>query len=85
MVLLSITGLFRTVLIILGVMVVLRLIGQLMMARRNADAEREMLKREREQVHSASEARKNFGKTTVSRIDKGKLDKAEYTDFEEVD
>ena len=85
MILLSITGLFKMVLIILGVMVVLRVIGQLMIARRNADAERDMLQKERESQRMSSEARKNLGKTTISRIDKKQMDQAEYTDFEEVD
>lgn len=73
------------ILIILGVMVVLRVIGQLMIARRNADAEREMLQKERESQRMSSEARKNLGKTTISRIDKKQMDQAEYTDFEEID
>jgi len=43
----SITGLFRTVLIILGAFVLLRFLGQLMMAKRNMEEERKINERQR--------------------------------------
>jgi hypothetical protein len=84
MILLSITGLFRTILIILGVLVVLRIVGRMMVAQRNQEAEKDHLRRQRESEKMASSARQNFGKTTISQIDKKSADQAGYTDFEEV-
>jgi len=80
----SITGLFRTIAIIVGVFVLVRFLGQLMNAKRNVNeqasdaAERDSIKRAQE--HS----RKNIGKTNVIGKDKGSSD-IEDVDFEEVD
>ena len=80
----SITGLFRMILIIVGVFVLVRFLGQLMNAKRNineqaADAsEREKIKKEREH------ARQNLGKTNVLGKNSGSND-VEDVDFEEVD
>lgn len=84
MVLLSITGVFKMVLIILGIIVVLRVIGRMMIAKRNLDEEREHLQRQRESEKMVSDAQRNQGKTTISHIDKKSADDAGYTDFEEV-
>jgi hypothetical protein len=84
MTLLAITTVFRTVLIILGVFVVLRVIGQMMIAKRNLEEEKNLIKKQREQEQMAAEAKRNLGKTTISHIDKKSADNAEYTDFEEV-
>ena len=43
----SVTGLFRTILIIVGAFVLLRFIGQLMNAKRNVDEERDLNDRQR--------------------------------------
>lgn len=84
MTLLAITTVFRTVLIILGVFVVLRVIGQMMIAKRNLEEEKNLIKKQREQEQMVAEAKRNFGKTTISQIDKKSANDAEYTDFEEV-
>lgn len=84
MVLLSITGVFKMILIILGAFVVLRFVGQFMTAKRNLDEEKEMLRQQREREMKAANDRKNFGKTTISQIDKKSAENAEYTDFEEI-
>lgn len=85
MILLSITGVFKMILIILGVMVVLRVVGQMMIAKRNLDEEKEMLRRQRENERLAAETKRNFGKTSVmGKVGKGSADDAAYTDFEEV-
>lgn len=84
MTLLAITTVFRTVLIILGVFVVLRVIGQMMIAKRNLEEEKNLIKKQREQEQMSAEAKRNFGKTTISQIDKKSASDAEYTDFEEV-
>lgn len=83
--LLAITTVFRTVLIILGVILLMRFLGQFMIAKRNMEKEREMMRNQRLQEDKMREAQQNFGKTTVSKIDKKSVDNAEYTDFEELD
>jgi uncharacterized membrane protein len=84
MVLLSITGLFRTVLIILGVIVLLRFIGKLMIAKRNVDEQERMNRELNAQRRSMEESRKNFGKTTVSKISKADQ-QGDFVEFEEVE
>jgi hypothetical protein len=84
MILLSITGVFRTLLIILGVLVVLRVVGRMMVAQRNAEEEKEHLRKQRESEKMVANAKQNFGKTVISHVDKKKADDAGYTDFEEV-
>jgi hypothetical protein len=61
----SFTGLIRTVLMIIGLMVVLRFVGQLMIAKRNL-AEHNRLDQERRKAEQElARKRKNFGKTEV--------------------
>lgn len=85
MVLLSVTGLFKTLLIIVGVFVLLRFFGRVMVAKRNMEEHRKTKKAERESEEMIAEARRNHGRTTISKIGKSKLDKGEYTDYEEID
>jgi len=84
MILLSVTGLFRTILIIIGIMVLLRVIGKMMIAKRNLDEEKDLLRKQRESEKMVSESKQNFGKTTISKIDKRIADEGGYVDFEEV-
>lgn len=84
MTLLAITTVFRTVLIILGIFIVLRVIGRMMIAKRNLEEEKNLLQKQREQEQMAAESKRNFGKTTISHIDKKSADGADYVDFEEV-
>jgi len=77
-------GLIRTILIIIGVTVVLRFIGQLMIARRNQDedrrakAARDLERRQRNYVE------KNKGKTTLMRTKNKPAEPFEDVDYEEV-
>ncbi len=77
----SVTGLFRTVLIIIGVLVVLRTIGRALIAKRNLDEEKKLKQRERDFQKRKEFIQKNQGKTSV--IGKSKIT-AEDTSFEEV-
>jgi hypothetical protein len=80
----SITGVFRTILIIIGALVVLRFLGQLMQAKRNMEAERELNRKLRQQEEDKLRTQKNFGRTQI--IDaKSKLGTVEDVDFEEVE
>ena len=84
MILLSIPGLFRTLLIIIGVLIVLRIVGRMMIAKRNLEQERELLKRQRLSEKMMEESKQNYGKTTIGNVDKKAADQAGYVDFEEV-
>jgi hypothetical protein len=43
----SFTGVIKTILILIGVLVILRIIGRTMIAKRNLEKERELIARER--------------------------------------
>lgn len=71
----------RTVLIIIGVLVIVRFIGKLMNAKRNL-GEQERHNRQREAYRrEKEETQKNLGKVTILRGRK----EAEDVDYEEVD
>ncbi len=86
----SIVGLFKTILIVIGAIVLLRFIGQLMIAKRNLAEERqlneEMRKAEKERLHKLT----NFGKTTIvsdtsKRTKHSQTPPSEDVDYEEVE
>lgn len=84
MILLSIVGLFRTLLIVLGVLFLLQILGKMAQARRNI-AEQENMKRENDRNRkTVDEAKRNYGKTTISKIDKNTISEDDFTDYEEV-
>ena len=74
----SITGAFRTVLIIIGVVVLLRFIGQLMAAKRGIDEERKLNEQSRRTDEEKRKVSKNFGKTKV-------LKESSSRDIEDID
>lgn len=82
----SVTGLFKTILLILGAAVLLRFLGRVMIAKRNLDEERELLKRERDFQSERNDKLKNFGKVSVvdRKAEKSASTAAEDVDFEEV-
>lgn len=79
----SVTGVFKTVLLIIGALVLVRFIGRLMIAKRNVDEEREMLQRQREFEKEKSEKLKNFGKVTVGKGPKGKTEDVDFTEIQD--
>ncbi len=85
----GITNVFRTILIIIGAIVLLRFIGQWMNAKRNMDVERRMSKQQREFQDERKQKLKNFGKVNVFSPNPKKTNKpkgnVEDVDFEEVD
>lgn len=78
----SITGVVRTILIIIGLLVVLRFIGQLMQAKKNMEEERALNERDRKLRNEKERKRNNLGKTNLLRKD-DRVD-AEDVDFKEV-
>lgn len=61
----SVTGIFKTLLIIAGAFVLLRFIGRLMVAKRNLDEERQLNERQRKTEKERQEKIRNFGRTTI--------------------
>lgn len=82
----SVTGIFRTVLIILGALVLLRFLGQLMIAKRNMEEERRLNERTRKNENDRNEKLRNFGKVNVIHPSSSKTPKndIEDADFEEI-
>jgi hypothetical protein len=83
----SITGLFKTILIILGAFVLLRFLGQVMMAKRNMEEERRLNRNKRNFEDERAQKLKNFGKVTISGLSgKGRRqqDDAEDAEYEEI-
>lgn len=81
----SITGVFRTILIIVGALVVIRFVGQLMLAKKNLAEEKELNKRQK--AHEAEKLRKkkHLGRTQILKNKHTSNDSIEDVDFEEVD
>lgn len=80
----SITGLFRTLLIILGAIVLLRFIGQLMQAKRAMEDERRLNERSRRERDEVQKTVRNYGKTRVISS-KDRTGDVEDVSFEEVE
>ena len=83
----SITGLFKTILIILGAFVLLRFLGQVMMAKRNMEEERRLNRNKRNFEDERAQKLKNFGKVTISGLSgKGRREQndAEDAEYEEI-
>lgn len=79
----SVTGLVRTLLIIIGMFVLLRFLGQLMNAKRNMEEERKLNAQQRKFNQEKETKRKNLGKTSV--LKKGQAsDNIEDVDYEEM-
>lgn len=80
----SITGMFKTILILIGALVLLRFLGRVMIAKRNLDQERADLAREKAFVKERNEKLKNFGRVTVSRTKATPKGDVQDVDYEEV-
>ena len=82
----SITGIFRTVLILLGAFVLLRFIGQLMIAKRNMEEERNLNKHRNSVEKERSEKLKNFGRINITKSKKtSSTSRSNSNDVEDVD
>jgi len=82
----SVSGVVRTIFIILGVLVLLRFLGRLMMAKRAMDAERKLSESERRNREERERKMRNFGKTEVIPNNRSNSnDKFEDVDYENVD
>jgi len=75
----------RQIVIVLGVIFILRLIGKVMSARKNINEQTKHYKQQEDINQAKQNAKRNFGKTSIHKIDKSKISDTEYSDFEEVD
>jgi len=80
MILLSIWGVVRTILIVIAVFVILRFIGRIMVAKRNLSEERRLQAQRDAQAKAKELSKRQKGKV---RIVKGELE-AEDVDYEEL-
>ena len=80
----SLVGIVKTVLIIIGLTVVLRFIGQLMIAKRNLDEEREMNKRSDKLAKERQYKLRNFGKVSIQKISNISKEKRTNSNTEDV-
>jgi hypothetical protein len=81
----SIPGLFRTILIIIGVIVLLRFLGQLMMAKRNMEEERRLNAQQRKSEKDRAEKLRDFGKTSILNSKGRSPGKSAHSDIQDVD
>jgi hypothetical protein len=81
----SVSGFFRTILIIIGAIVAVRFLGQLLIAKRNMEEERTMNERQRKFEQERSEKLKKFGKISILGGSKKKTTNTEFTDVVDVD
>ena len=79
----SLPGLFRTLLIIVAIVFLVRFIGQFMIAKRNMDVEREMNSTRRQFQEQKKKASQDLGKTNILKKSARKND-VEDVDFEEI-
>lgn len=81
----SIVGLFKTLMIIIGVFVLLRFLGQVMNAKRNMDEERVLNSQSRKVEKERAEKLQNFGKTRLKNDSNKGNNNIEDVEYEEVD
>jgi hypothetical protein len=81
----SIPGFFRTILIIIGVIVLLRFLGQLMMAKRNMEEERRLNAQQRKSEKDRAEKLRDFGKTGILTNKGSSSGKSGRSDIQDVD
>lgn len=81
----SITGVFRMILIIIGVLVVLRFVGQLMIAKRNIAEGKELDRQKKVNDTEARRKKKHLGKTQILGKKQSSNDGIEDVEFEEID
>ncbi len=78
----SATGVVRTILILIGLFVLLRFLGQLMIAKRNMEEERAMNERQRKFEEEKRQKARNVGKTQILKDAPSQI---QDVDYEEVD
>jgi uncharacterized membrane protein len=80
--LLSITGLFKMIFIIIGVLVVLRFLGQILIAKRNLDEQQKFQAQQKKHAQQVDYVKSNFGKVKITANNSSQ--KTEDVDYEEI-
>jgi hypothetical protein len=82
----SVSGFFRTILIVIGFIVLLRFIGQLMNAKRNLEEEKRLKEELSNYERDQKKSKVNFGKTSIlnSNLKKSATSPIEDVDYEEL-
>ncbi len=81
----SVTGLFRMLLIIVGVLFLLRFLGQFMIAKRNMEEERNLNRAKRKFEEEKRKAKENVGRISILSKKRKKSEDIEDVDFEDVE
>lgn len=81
----GVTNAFRTILVIIGAIVLLRFLGQVLTAKRNMEDERAMNERQRNLDKERSEKLKRFGRTSIIGTGKSKKETSSSVDVVDVD
>lgn len=81
----SVVGIFKTILIIIGGLVLLRFLGQVMIAKRNMELERDLNNKQRKHNEERDQKLKNFGKTKIIHNKAEQKSKRNYTQTEDID
>lgn len=79
----SVVGVFRTLLILIGLFVILRFLGRLANAKRNIEEEKALDEQKRREKAEREQVAKNLGKTKIISKSSGNKD-IEDVDFEEL-
>lgn len=79
----SVVGVFRTLLILIGLFMVLRFLGRLANAKRNIEEEKVLEEQKRREKAEKERVAKNLGKTKIISKSSGSKD-VEDVDFEEL-
>jgi len=80
----SVTGVFKMVLMIIGGLVILRFIGQLLIAKRNLQEEKSFIRQQHQSEELNRRTRENLGKTSVITSTKVNR-KVDSSNIEDVD
>lgn len=80
---LSIVGVFKMILMLIGAFFILRLVGQLMIAKRNIEEERKLKAQNKKFETERNSKLKSFGKTKIVKETEVK-GRVQDVDFEEV-
>ena len=82
----SVPGFFRTILIIIGAIVLLRFLGQLMNAKRNLEDEKKMKEEQSNYEKEKKRSKIDFGKTSIlnTNTKKNTSSSIEDVDYEEL-
>ncbi|MEO9257511.1 MAG: hypothetical protein ABI207_03960 [Crocinitomicaceae bacterium] len=81
----SLVGAVKTILLIIGVFIVLKFLGQLMNAKRNLDEEQKFKANKNAFDELKKSSEKNKGKIQITDKKKTAKDYNNYTDYEEID